>query len=84
MKTRHLPHYFSLIGILIATFIGFFAFSYDKNFQLAVITAASLSYFSWGIVHHFIHRDLSVQVVFEYGVIAFLGFVVGVSVIFRS
>ncbi len=83
MKTKHLPHYLSLIGILVATFIGFFTFSYDKNFQLAIITAASVSYFTWGIVHHFIHKDLSLQIIIEYACFASLGFIIGVSVIVR-
>ena len=82
--TKHLPHYFSLIGIMAATVVGFFVFSYDKNFQLAIITAASISYFAWGLVHHMIHRDLNLQIMIEYAVIASLGFVIGVSVIFRS
>lgn len=84
MTTRHLPHYMSLIGILIATFIGFFAFSYDKSFQLAIITASCIAYFSWGVVHHIIHRNLNAQIVIEYACFAALGFVIGVSVIFRS
>ncbi len=81
---KNLSHYVSLIGILIATFVGFFVFSYDKNFQLAIITSASIAYFIWGIVHHILHKNLSIQVIIEYAVIASLGFVIGVSVIYRS
>jgi len=84
MKSKHLPHYFSLIGILTATIIGFLVFSYDKNFQLAIITSASISYFVWGIIHHILHKDLNLQIALEYLVVASIGFVVGVSVIFRS
>ena len=84
MKSKHLPHYFSLIGILLATFIGFFIFSYDKNFQLALISSASLAYFVWGVVHHLIHKDLNIQIIIEYLIFASLGFVIGVSVIFRA
>lgn len=84
MTTKHLPHYLSLIGILVATIIGFFVFSYDKNFQLALIASASISYFTWGIVHHILHKNLNMQVMLEYLVIATIGFVIGVSVIYRS
>ena len=84
ISTKHLPHYFSLIGIMAFTVIGFFVFSYDKNFQLALITAACISYFAWGIVHHILHRDLNLQIMIEYAVVAALGFVIGISVIFRS
>lgn len=69
---------------MVASFVGFFVFSYDKNFQLAIITAASLSYFVWGIVHHYIHKNLNFQILLEYAVVASLGFVIGISVIYRS
>ena len=82
--SHHFSHYFSLIGIIVATIFGYVVFSYDKNFQLVLIASASLSYFVWGIVHHIIHHDLSFQVAVEYAVIACLGFVIGVSVTFRS
>lgn len=84
MRIKHWSHYFSLIGILIATIIGFVKFSYDKNFQLALITAASISYFVWGIVHHILHKNLKIEVIFEYLVIACIGFVIGISLIFKS
>lgn len=84
MKTKHFSHYISLGGIMAATVIGFCLFSYDKNFQLALISAASLSYLVWGIVHHTIHKDLSLQVLIEYAVFASIGFVIGVSIIFWS
>jgi MFS superfamily sulfate permease-like transporter len=82
--TKHFPHYFSLIGIFVASFIGFIVFSYDKEFQMAIIASLSLSYFSWGVVHHFIHKDLTLQVLIEYAVFSFLGFVIGVSLVYRS
>jgi len=81
---KHITHYFSLIGVLVATFVGFIFFSYDKSFQLAVITAGCVGYFTWGIVHHYLHRNLSLEVIFEYAVVASLGFVIGISVIYRS
>jgi len=84
MRAKHLSHYFSLAGILMATAIGFIVFSYDKNFQLALISSCSISYFVWGIVHHIIHKDLKLEIIFEYLVVAAIGFVIGVSVIFRS
>jgi hypothetical protein len=84
LKNKHIGHYFSLLGILAATFIGFFVFSYDKNFQLALITASCVSYFVWGIIHHILHKNLSFEVVIEYLIFSSIGFVIGVSVIFRA
>lgn len=82
--TKHLSHYLSLGGILVAAFVGFFVFSYDKNFQLAIIGATCAGYFTWGIVHHIIHKNLNLQIIIEYLTFASLGFVIGISVIFRS
>ncbi len=82
--SKHFSHYFSLVGIMVATILGYVVFSYDKNFQLALIGAASLSYFVWGIIHHIIHRNLNWELVIEYAVFATLGFVIGISVTFRS
>ncbi len=82
--SKHFSHYFSLVGIMVATVLGYVVFSYDKNFQLALIAAASLSYFVWGMVHHIIHRNLNLQIMIEYAVFASLGFVIGISVTFRG
>ena len=81
---RHLPHYLSLLGILAAGVIGFFAFQYDRNFQAAVAISLSMAYVSWGIVHHAIHKDLYLDVFVEYLIFAILGLVFVLSVIFRS
>lgn len=81
---HHLPHYLSLFGILLAGFAGLILFSYDKNFQLSVALATAGAYVAWGIVHHFIHKDLYLETVIEYMAIAVLGFVIIFSLIIRS
>jgi hypothetical protein len=81
---RHLPHYLSLFGILLAGFAGLILFSYDKNFQLAVALATAGAYVAWGIVHHAIHKDLYMETVIEYIVIAVLGLTIILSLVVRS
>lgn len=81
---RDLPHYLTLFGILFAGFIGFTLFSYDKGFQVAVSVATASSYVIWGIVHHLLHKDLYLEVVFEYISIAFLGLVILFSLVIRG
>lgn len=81
---KHLPHYLALIGVLVAGFVLFWVFSYDKAFQIAVAIALAVSYVAWGVVHHYIHRDLHLSVIIEYIVIASLGLVVILSLIFRA
>ncbi len=81
---RHLPHYLSLFGILLAGFAGLILFSYDRNFQLSVALATAAAYVAWGVVHHAIHRDLYWEVVAEYAAVAVLGLIIIFSLIIRA
>jgi hypothetical protein len=81
---RHLPHYLSLFGILIAGIIAFVVFSYDRIFQIGVLVAISAAYVVWGVTHHTIHKNLHFSVFIEYLVVAVLGLFVVLSLIFRS
>ncbi len=82
--TKHLSHYMALFGILFAGFAGLILFSYDKNFQVAVAFALSLSYVAWGASHHYLHKDLHIETIFEYLAVAVLGFIVIFSLIIRT
>jgi hypothetical protein len=81
---KHLSHYLVLFGILLAGFAGLILFSYDKAFQVAIASALVLSYTSWGIVHHYLDKELRLETVIEYFVVAILGFVIIFSLIIRS
>jgi hypothetical protein len=81
---KHLPHYMALFGILIAGFAGLILFSYDPNFQVAVAIATAVSYVSWGVIHHMLHKDLHLETFIEYVVIALVGLVIIFSMIVRS
>jgi hypothetical protein len=81
---RHLPHYVSLFGILLAGFSGLILFSYDRLFQSAIAIALGASYVVWGIVHHAIHRDLYWETIIEYIAIAALGLTIIFSLIIRA
>ena len=82
--TKHLSHYMALFGILLAGFAGLILFSYDKNFQVAVALALSLSYVAWGLAHHYLHKDLHLETFIEYLVVAALGFVIIFSLLLRT
>ena len=81
---RHLPHFISLFGILLAGFSGLIIFSYDKKFQLAMIVATSGGYVAWGVVHHILHKDFHFEVLLEYLAVAILGLTVIFSLVIRS
>lgn len=83
-RFNHLPHYVSLISIFIAGVIGFFVFSYDRQFQIAVSLALVLSYVSWGIIHHTLHKDICLTIILEYIAVAILGFIMLFSLIYRA
>lgn len=82
--SKHFPHYFPLLGIFIFGILAFMVFSYDKNFQMVVAAAVAVSYVFWGIVHHIVHKDLYLSVVFEYIAVAFLGLVIVFSLLIRT
>ena len=82
--THHLSHFLVLFGILLFSFAGLIIFSYSKDFQVAIAAALSLSYVSWGIIHHYLHKDLHWEVAVEYLVVAALGFVLIFSIIIRT
>lgn len=81
---KHIQHYLPLMGIIGAGIIGFYIFSYDRLFQFFIAIAVSLSYVTWGVVHHYIHQDFHLSILIEYLVIAILGIVVIFSVLFQA
>lgn len=81
---KHLPHYLSLFGVFAMGAVGIYYFSWDKSFQMAIVAAMAASYVAWGIVHHWIHKDLYLSVIFEYIIVAILGVIIVFSLIFRA
>jgi len=81
---HHIPHFLTLFGILLAGFAGLILFSYDKNFQEASALATAAGYVSWGVVHHYLHKDLHFEVFLEYLAVAILGLVIVFTMVIRS
>jgi len=81
---KNIPYYTPLVGILFAGALGFYLFSYDRIFQVAISIAIALSYVIWGIIHHSLEKDLQWEIVVEYLVVASLGLVILFSLIFRA
>jgi hypothetical protein len=80
---RHLPHYFPLMGILVAAVIGFIYLPQDRMWQIAITVSMSVSYVVWGIVHHSMHKDFKPAVLLEYIVVALLGMVLVFSLLIK-
>jgi len=83
-KFKHWHHFIPLFGILSAGFIGFFIFSFNQVFQALIMIVMATSYVVWGLLHHYRHEDLHINVIVEYIAVSFLGLVVILSVIFRA
>jgi hypothetical protein len=82
--SKHFPHYLPLLGLFAFGVLAFVIASYDRVFQMGVAIALAVAYVAWGIVHHYIHRDLYLSVVIEYIVVACLGLVIVFSLVFRT
>lgn len=80
----HHPHFIVLLLILIlgGTFILFF--NYDRDFQIASVVGTSLAYIMWGVLHHLKHKDLEVEIIMEYLLIALFGATILISIILKT
>ncbi len=78
---KHLPHFLLLAGILFAGFAGLILFSHNSKFQGAVALATASAYVAWGIMHHYLHKDLHWEVFVEYVAVAALGLAILFSLI---
>lgn len=73
MRHVHILHYLVLAFILIGGTMTFWFVRPDTFLQLVVGIVTSLSYVLWGIIHHWLQKDLHQKIVVEYiliGVIA--------------
>jgi len=79
---KFLPHYFPLLGIFSAGALAFWLFSYDQQFQMGVTFSVAVAHVVWGAVHHYLMKDLSVEIFLEYLAVSILGLSVVLSIIF--
>ena len=81
MKKHHFTHFLALFGLFGLIVLGFLIFPYDKVFQKFLIIATAAGYFTWGVFHHWIHKDLYFEVVLEYLAIAIVGSIITLVVL---
>lgn len=73
---HHLLHYLLLAIILVGGFSSVIFLGGQKNSQIVVLAIVALSYFLWGLSHHYLtHKHFHLQIVVEYALVAFLGFI---------
>lgn len=81
---RHPAHYFILFVMLFMSLAIFTIFSYNRVVQKSVIVALGVGYILWGVLHHFIHGDLTRRVLVEYILFAAFGVTLVLALILRA
>jgi hypothetical protein len=69
-------HYGYYAGLLIIALGGLFLITrtgVDYQLKMLLIVLITLFYIVWGVLHHYIHHDLTVKIVLEYVLIGSLG-----------
>ncbi len=81
---KHRIQYMILFSGLVLDFVGFFAFLGYPFLRIMIILWMGIFYFSWGIVHHWLAKDLHIKIALEYLLIAAIGCGLLLSIILRS
>ena len=81
---EHLSHYLALLFILGFGTASFVFFQRTPQMQIVSAFLTVSFYVLWGIVHHYIEKDLHIRVVVEYMTVALLGFLILWSIIYRT
>lgn len=72
-------HYLILFFIMTAGFLLLRIFNFNRQVQIWLVVAIAFIYLNWGIVYHWLKKELHIRVVIEYLAVAVLA---GVMVIF--
>ena len=81
---EHFDHYLALLFILGFGIASFVFFQRTPQMQIVSAFLTTSFYVLWGIVHHYIEKDLHIRVVVEYMTVALLGFLILWSIIYRA
>ncbi len=67
---NHLPRTIIFCLLIAMGLTFFFAFSHDQTIRMVMLGIVTLSYITWGLVHHHIKKDLTWIIAFEYITVA--------------
>lgn len=82
--SRDTAHYFPLLLMLTIGGILLIFFSYNVSYQAVTAGIVAFLYVIWGVVHHFLHKDLDAVVIIEYVLVASLGLLIIYSMLFNT
>jgi hypothetical protein len=80
-KRPEFNHYLALASILGASFTLFLYYKYSKETQAYLIFNTSMAYILWGVLHHKLIHYLTIEIIFEYILVAALGSFVVLSLV---
>ncbi|MFH1561327.1 MAG: hypothetical protein ABID04_01975 [Patescibacteria group bacterium] len=84
-ELKQYPFDFFILGLVfVLALLGFFLFSYNQFLQEMIVLLTGVSYFLWGIFHHWQEGDLCAKIVLEYLFLAVLGVSAIVFVVLRG
>lgn len=72
---RHLWYYIVTICIFTLGLVLIAVNDHDSKLQALLIAMTATCYFTWSLLHHYVHHELHLRVVIEYILIASLGVV---------
>lgn len=81
---RHPLHYVNLLSLMLLGLWGLFWFDYSPPMQLSIVISMAAAYVTWGIVHHRMHRDLHIKIIFEYLLVAIFAILVYATLLYRA
>lgn len=70
---KHLGYYMVLILIALTGLFLILRTGPDPQLKMLLIVLITFFYVVWGVLHHFIHHDLTVKIMLEYVLIGALG-----------
>lgn len=77
-------HYLPLVLIVLAGLFGIYWFNFNRPIQLSIMLGIVISYISWGITNHTIHKDLHPKIVVEYLLLGMLAILLFATVIYST
>ncbi len=83
-KTNKKTHYLILFVGLFLGATSFFAFFNLPQLRIPATIGFCVFYFIWGVVHHWLIKDLHIRIVLEYFLISLFACLVLISVIIRG
>lgn len=77
-------HYLILFSILGFGLYLFRIFSFNRQVQIWLIVAIAFVYLNWGVVYHWLKKELHLRVVIEYLAVALLAAIMMIFLLLRA